>query len=57
MKYDEYPASGLPFATGVIQGVYRHLVRDRLERIGVRVRQRRSSDAQSQMPESFRRLR
>jgi len=36
MKSDEYLATGLPIATGVIEGVCRHLVKDRLERSGVR---------------------
>lgn len=36
MKYDEYLARGLPIATGVIEGACRHLVKDRLERSGMR---------------------
>ena len=36
MKYDEYLAAGLPIATGVIEGACRHLVKDRLERSGMR---------------------
>ncbi len=36
MKYDEYLAAGLPIATGVIEGACRHLVKDRLERTGMR---------------------
>ena len=36
MKYDEYLAAGLPIATGVIEGAYRHVVKDRLERSGMR---------------------
>jgi len=36
MKYDEYLAAGLPIATGVIEGACHHLVKDRLERTGVR---------------------
>jgi hypothetical protein len=36
MMYDEYLAAGLPIATGVIEGVCRHLVKDRLERTGMR---------------------
>ena len=36
MKYDEYLTAGLPIATGVIEGACRHLVKDRLERTGMR---------------------
>lgn len=36
MKYDEYLAKGYPIATGVIEGACRHLVKDRMERSGMR---------------------
>ena len=36
MKYDEYLAAGYPIATGVIEGACRHLVKDRMERSGMR---------------------
>lgn len=36
MRYDEYLAAGCPIATGVIEGACRHLVKDRLERSGMR---------------------
>lgn len=36
MRYDEYLAAGYPIATGVIEGACRHLVKDRLERAGMR---------------------
>ena len=36
MRYDEYLAQGYPIATGVIEGACRHLVKDRLERSGMR---------------------
>jgi len=36
MKYDLYLAEGYPIATGVIEGACRHLVKDRLERSGMR---------------------
>lgn len=36
MKYDQYLAEGYPIATGVIEGACRHLVKDRLERSGMR---------------------
>ena len=36
MKYDEYLAAGLPIATRMIEGACRHLVKDRLERTGMR---------------------
>jgi hypothetical protein len=36
MKYDEYLAAGCPIATGVIEGACRHLVKDRMERSGMR---------------------
>lgn len=36
MRYDEYLAQGCPIATGVIEGACRHLVKDRMERSGMR---------------------
>jgi len=36
MRYDEYLAAGYPIASGVIEGACRHLVKDRLERTGMR---------------------
>ena len=36
MQYDEYLAAGYPIATGVIEGACRHLVKDRMERSGMR---------------------
>jgi hypothetical protein len=36
MQYDEYLANGYPIATGVIEGACRHLVKDRMERSGMR---------------------
>jgi hypothetical protein len=36
MKYDEYLARGYPVATGVIEGACRHLVKDRMERSGMK---------------------
>jgi hypothetical protein len=36
MRYDQYLAAGYPIATGVIEGACRHLVKDRLERSGMR---------------------
>jgi hypothetical protein len=36
MRYDEYLASGYPIASGVIEGACRHLVKDRMERSGMR---------------------
>ena len=36
MKYHEYLAAGYPIATGVIECACRHLVKDRLERSGMR---------------------
>jgi hypothetical protein len=36
MKYHDYLARGFPVATGVIEGACRHLVKDRLERSGMR---------------------
>ena len=36
MKYDEYLAADLPIATGVIEWACRHLVKDCLERTGMR---------------------
>jgi hypothetical protein len=38
MQYDEYLAAGYPIATGVIEGACRHLVKDRMERSGMRWR-------------------
>ena len=36
MKYDEYLAAGYPIATGVIEGACRHIVKDRMERSGMK---------------------
>jgi len=38
MRYDEYLAKGYPIGSGVVEGACRHLVRDRLERAGMRWR-------------------
>lgn len=36
MKYDQYLRRGYPIASGVIEGACRHLVKDRMERSGMR---------------------
>ena len=36
MRYDEYLRLGCPVATGVIEGACRHVVKDRMERAGMR---------------------
>jgi hypothetical protein len=36
MRYDEYLRAGHPIASGVIEGACRHLVKDRMERAGMR---------------------
>jgi hypothetical protein len=36
MRYDEYLQAGYPIASGVIEGACRHLVKDRMERTGMR---------------------
>ena len=36
MRYDEYLQAGYPIASGVIEGACRHLVKDRMERSGMR---------------------
>ena len=36
MRYDEYLQQGYPIATGVIEGACKHLVKDRMERTGMR---------------------
>ncbi|XZE22782.1 hypothetical protein SH449x_003245 [Pirellulaceae bacterium SH449] len=36
MRYDVYLAEGYPIASGVIEGAYCHLVKDRMERSGMR---------------------
>lgn len=36
MRYDEYLRQGYPIASGVIEGACRHMVRDRMERAGMR---------------------
>ena len=36
MRYDFYLAEGYPIASGVIEGACRHLVKDRMERTGMR---------------------
>ncbi len=36
MRYDEYLAAGYPIASGVIEGACRHVIKDRMERSGMR---------------------
>ena len=36
MRYDEYLGDGYPIASGVIEGACRHVVKDRMERSGMR---------------------
>lgn len=36
MRYDEYLRLGCPVATGVIEGACRHVIKDRMERAGMR---------------------
>ena len=36
MRYDEYLAAGYPIGSGVAEGTCRHLVKDRMERTGMR---------------------
>ena len=36
MKYDKYLAAGYPIGSGVVEGACRHLVKDRMERTGMR---------------------
>jgi hypothetical protein len=36
MHYDEYLRAGYPIATGVIEGACRHVIKDRMERAGMR---------------------
>jgi len=36
MRYDEYLKGGYPIATGVIEGACRHVIKDRMERAGMR---------------------
>jgi hypothetical protein len=36
MRYDEYLAAGYPIASGVIEGACRYVVKDRMERAGMR---------------------
>lgn len=36
MKYDEYLKAGYPIGSGVVEGACRHLVKDRMERSGMR---------------------
>jgi hypothetical protein len=38
MRYHEYLKAGYPIATGVIEGACRHIIKDRLERAGMRWR-------------------
>ena len=36
MRYDQYLAEGYPIGSGVVEGACRHLVKDRMERTGMR---------------------
>jgi hypothetical protein len=38
MRYDEYLAKGLPIASGAVEGACKYLVKDRMERAGMRWR-------------------
>ena len=38
MRYDEYLAAGYPIGSGVAEGACRHLIKDRMERTGMRWR-------------------
>lgn len=38
LEYDLYLSEGLPITTGVIEGAYRHLIKDRMDLTGVRWR-------------------
>ena len=44
MRYDEYLAKGYPIASGVIEGACRYVVRDRMERTGMRWTMRAAKD-------------
>jgi hypothetical protein len=44
MHYDEYLRAGYPISTGVIEGACRHLVKDRMERSGMRWCQESAQD-------------
>ena len=36
MKYDEYLEAGLPIASGAVEGACKNLIKDRMERSGMR---------------------
>ena len=36
MKYNEYVESGYPIGSGNVEGACRHLIKDRMERTGMR---------------------
>ena len=36
MRYDEFLAAGLPIASGTVEGACKNLVKDRMERSGMR---------------------
>jgi hypothetical protein len=36
MNYDDYLSAGYPIASGVIEGACRHVIKDRMERAGMR---------------------
>lgn len=38
MKYNEYLAAGYPIGSGVVEGAWRHLVKDQMEQAGMRWR-------------------
>jgi uncharacterized protein (UPF0305 family) len=44
MRYDEYLAKGYPIASGVIEGACRYVVKDRMERTGMRWTMRAAKD-------------
>jgi hypothetical protein len=36
MRYDQYPANGWPIASGPVEGACKNLIKDRMERSGMR---------------------
>jgi hypothetical protein len=52
MKYDEYLSAGYPIATGVIEGACRHIVKDRMDRSGMKWTEQFHKERSKSTPES-----
>ena len=50
MRYDEYLARGLPIASGPVEGACKNLIKDRMERSGMRWTPRMAEAMRNRFP-------